>query len=83
MFFLDGSLLSMTSPRPEDQEREMKELKKQVEEGDIKTKCQICMEHDKNVVFDCGHASCENCSNDQDVCYICKRQITQKNSLFL
>lgn len=41
MFFLDGSLLSMTSPRPEDQEREMKELKKQVEEGDIKTKCKF------------------------------------------
>lgn len=44
--------------------------------------CSVCMERGREVVFQCGHQSCELCSNKLVVCPYCRVPISAKIKLF-
>jgi len=44
--------------------------------------CSICLENKINIVFTCGHTSCENCSNKVDICHICRQNINNKINFY-
>lgn len=44
--------------------------------------CQVCMDKPKNVAFNCGHQSCENCSVNLQACPYCRSTITSRIKLY-
>lgn len=48
-----------------------------------KNRCEICMDKKKNIVFQCGHFSCESCSNNMDECHLCRKYIRHRIKCFL
>ena len=49
---------------------------------DLKEKCPVCWNKDKEVAFTCGHQTCTNCSSQIENCPICRQIITMKIKLF-
>lgn len=44
--------------------------------------CCICVERKKNVVFLCGHGTCEYCAEQLKTCHICQKPIVKKIPIF-
>lgn len=40
--------------------------------------CPICLSKRKNMVFDCGHQTCEECAANLSKCPLCRKSITTK-----
>ncbi|XP_059145038.1 E3 ubiquitin-protein ligase MIB2-like [Physella acuta] len=57
-------------------------LKKRLQELEDTINCPICMERQRNRVFQCGHATCGTCAESLKICPICRKQIKQKINLF-
>jgi len=46
------------------------------------SRCQICVDREKNVVFlPCGHTACRECANRLYICHQCRQDIRQTNKL--
>ncbi|KAH7709853.1 e3 ubiquitin-protein ligase MIB1-like protein [Aphelenchoides avenae] len=51
-------------------------------------RCSVCMDHEKNTVFVCGHGYCKGCASEWGKCTVCvtekgNRPITFNHPLFL
>jgi hypothetical protein len=44
--------------------------------------CPICLERPKEIVFQCGHQSCRNCSPRLITCHTCRMHIAQRIKLY-
>lgn len=44
--------------------------------------CCICVERKKNVIFLCGHGTCQSCAEQLKTCPICQKQIEKKIPIF-
>lgn len=44
--------------------------------------CLICMERPKNMAFQCGHTSCEECGKQLGVCHICRQLVVTRIKLY-
>ncbi|XP_074606770.1 uncharacterized protein LOC141859796 [Acropora palmata] len=56
-------------------EGKMRKLEESIE-------CCICTTRKKNVVFLCGHGSCQYCADQLKTCHICQTEITRKIQIF-
>ncbi|XP_015770068.1 PREDICTED: E3 ubiquitin-protein ligase MIB2-like isoform X3 [Acropora digitifera] len=56
-------------------EGKMRKLEESIE-------CCICTTRKKNVVFLCGHGSCQYCADQLKTCHICQKEITRKIQIF-
>jgi hypothetical protein len=41
-------------------------------------KCNICLEHEKEIIFQCGHQACSSCSLRIQHCHVCRSTIQQR-----
>ena len=80
--FPDGTLISGVSNPPVIPSEEEAFLKKRLQELEDTVICPICMESQKNRVFQCGHATCGVCADSLRHCPICRKLIKQKINLF-
>jgi hypothetical protein len=64
----------------------VKELEKELEEVKREVECPICMAERCNIVFNCGHRTCMECSDligqQNNKCPFCKQQITERKRMF-
>lgn len=62
---------------------QMKSMLKQVEQmfEDHKS-CPLCMEHDKDMVLNCGHQFCEMCSGTLTECPFCRTAVSMRLKMF-
>ena len=44
--------------------------------------CIICLEHPKEVVFQCGHQCCKACAEQLSTCHTCRETISQRIKLY-
>ncbi|KAI4333253.1 hypothetical protein L6164_018086 [Bauhinia variegata] len=44
--------------------------------------CAICLSHEKDLAFGCGHMTCRDCGSKVSKCPICREQITSSVRLF-
>lgn len=44
--------------------------------------CCICVERKKNVIFLCGHGTCQSCAQQLKTCPICQKPIEKKIPIF-
>ncbi|XP_012946086.1 E3 ubiquitin-protein ligase MIB2 [Aplysia californica] len=79
----DGSIISSGhNPSSSLASEEEAFLKKRLQELEDTINCPICMERQKNRVFQCGHATCGTCADSLRNCPICRKVIKQKINLF-
>ncbi|CAF1011737.1 unnamed protein product, partial [Brachionus calyciflorus] len=53
-------------------------LQQELENIKEQTICQICMDKQKNMVFLCGHGTCQMCGDQMNECPICRKLIQKK-----
>ncbi|CAD5225101.1 unnamed protein product [Bursaphelenchus okinawaensis] len=60
------------------------ELKKQISLLEDSILCEICMEEQCKVVFDCGHTACRTCSSEEvlKTCHMCRQPITKRLTIY-
>ncbi|KAH7366352.1 hypothetical protein KP509_18G074700 [Ceratopteris richardii] len=44
--------------------------------------CPICWANPKNMAFDCGHRTCQDCGDDLSICPICRKMISSRIRLY-
>ena len=50
-------------------------------ENKNKMECNICMDNDFNIVFQCGHCCCDACAINLKICHICRAKIVTRLQL--
>ena len=60
-----------------------KEAKEEAEERmRDERQCPICLDNDKNCMFNCGHRACMECAQKLDVCPVCREPVTSRTQVF-
>ncbi|BHF68252.1 hypothetical protein SprV_0301128500 [Sparganum proliferum] len=62
--------------------RELKRLQHELQAMREQTRCPICLDRSRNLVFMCGHATCQWCGDQVAVCPICRRAVTGRIVLY-
>eukprot|EP00794_Sanderia_malayensis_P003708 gene3708-4228_t len=60
----------------------LKNLEAKVRDIESASTCTICMDRPRNIMFLCGHGTCEICSPSLRVCPICREPIEKKIAVF-
>ena len=51
------------------------------DKSENKMECNICMDNDFNIIFQCGHCCCSECATDLKICHICRAKIVTRIKL--
>ena len=70
------------SPEDEITKERLENLEKRIAEMEEATNCPICFVRRKNVVFSCGHGTCENCGKTLKICPICRKTIRKRTKFY-
>lgn len=57
-------------------------LQQQLQDIREQTNCPVCMDRLKNMIFLCGHGTCQMCGDRMSECPICRKPLSQKILLF-
>lgn len=60
----------------------LKNLEAKVRDIENVNTCTICLDRQRNVMFLCGHGTCDICSPSLDMCPICRDPIEKKIPMF-
>ncbi|KAK2175091.1 hypothetical protein NP493_753g01042 [Ridgeia piscesae] len=58
------------------------ELERKVQELEESQTCSICLEHQRSIVFLCGHGACAKCAQPLKICHMCRNPIAKKINVF-
>lgn len=95
IFFLTNSCSSLfplsdqteveCSPSSEnsDQHNLLEQLQSRYRQMEERITCPICIDNHIKLVFQCGHASCMDCSAALKTCPICRQTIRERIQLFV
>lgn len=77
----DG-LSTQSSPKRELTQQDIGNLKQQLQEIKDQTQCPVCLDKRKNLVFLCGHGTCQLCGDRMHECPICRKPVEKRILLF-
>ncbi len=60
----------------------LRNLEAKVREIESVNTCTICLDRQRNIMFLCGHGTCDICSPSLEVCPICRDPIEKKIAMF-
>ncbi|CAH8460893.1 unnamed protein product [Dicrocoelium dendriticum] len=63
-------------------ERELSKLKHELQVMREQIRCPICLDRSRNLVFMCGHATCQWCGDQVTSCPICRRTVESRIILY-
>ncbi|VDO66183.1 unnamed protein product [Schistosoma curassoni] len=63
-------------------ERELDRLKHELQVMREQIRCPICLDRSRNLVFMCGHATCQWCGDQVTACPICRRAVESRIILY-
>ncbi|TNN14251.1 E3 ubiquitin-protein ligase MIB1 [Schistosoma japonicum] len=69
-------------PRTHLCERELTRLKHELQVMREQIRCPICLDRSRNLVFMCGHATCQWCGDQVTACPICRRAVESRIILY-
>ncbi|XP_037933778.1 E3 ubiquitin-protein ligase mind-bomb isoform X2 [Teleopsis dalmanni] len=64
------------------QVEDVQKLKQQLQDIKEQTTCPVCFDRTKNMVFLCGHGTCQMCGDRIDGCPICRKTVEKRILLF-
>ncbi|XP_046857397.1 E3 ubiquitin-protein ligase MIB1-like isoform X2 [Xenia sp. Carnegie-2017] len=70
------------SPKRELTQHDIGSLKQQLQEIKEQTRCPVCLDKRKNLVFLCGHGTCQLCGDRMQECPICRKPVEKRILLF-
>ncbi|XP_030761110.1 E3 ubiquitin-protein ligase MIB2 [Sitophilus oryzae] len=76
----DGRSVPAKSRQPSAER--MRYLECKIAEIEESHACSICMERKRNVVFLCGHGTCQKCADTLKTCHMCRKTITKKIPIY-
>lgn len=66
-----------------EKQKELNLLRKKLEQLELETSCAICMDSKIEVVFNCGHTACVECSDKlKKQCHICRKSIETTQPIY-
>ncbi|CAH1773055.1 unnamed protein product [Owenia fusiformis] len=57
-------------------------LQQQLQDIKDQTCCPVCMDRLKNMIFMCGHGTCQNCGDRMQECPICRKSVDKRVLLY-
>ncbi|KAF5405031.1 hypothetical protein PHET_01589 [Paragonimus heterotremus] len=63
-------------------DRELSKLKHELQVMREQIRCPICLDRSRNLVFMCGHATCQWCGDQVTACPICRRAVESRIILY-
>ncbi|TPP59042.1 E3 ubiquitin-protein ligase mib1, partial [Fasciola gigantica] len=78
----DSTTLRKRNQRPQLCERELSKLKHELQVMREQIRCPICLDRSRNLVFMCGHATCQWCGDQVTACPICRRAVESRIILY-
>ncbi|XP_050306891.1 E3 ubiquitin-protein ligase MIB2 [Anthonomus grandis grandis] len=76
----DGRVVQPKNRQPSAER--VKYLENKIAEFEESHACSICMERKRNVVFLCGHGTCQVCADTLRTCHMCRKTITKKIPIY-
>ena len=64
------------------QPQDMQKLQQQLQDMKDHTCCPVCMDRLKNMIFLCGHGTCQMCGDRMHECPICRKSIDKRILLY-
>lgn len=61
---------------------DMQKLQQQLQDIKEQTMCPVCFDRIKNMVFLCGHGTCQMCGDQIEGCPICRKTVEKRILLF-
>ena len=61
---------------------DVQKLKQQLEDIKEQTMCPVCLDRLKNMIFLCGHGTCQKCGDRINECPICRKDIQKRIVLY-
>ena len=62
--------------------KDVVKLKQELEDIKEKTLCPVCLDRVKNIIFLCGHGTCQMCGDRMSECPICRKTIERRIQLY-
>ena len=62
--------------------KDVEKLQQQLEDIKEQTVCPVCMDRVKNMIFLCGHGSCQMCGDRMNECPICRKPVERRILLY-
>ena len=62
--------------------KDVEKLQQQLEDIKEQTLCPVCMDRLKNMIFLCGHGSCQMCGDRMTECPICRKPVERRILLY-
>ncbi|KAL3313533.1 hypothetical protein Ciccas_007860, partial [Cichlidogyrus casuarinus] len=63
-------------------DKELRKLQHELQVMREQTRCPICLDRSRNLVFMCGHATCQWCGDQVTHCPICRRAVSDRIVLY-
>merc|ERR1712098_5101 len=62
--------------------RDVQKLQQQLADIKEQTMCHVCLDRLKNMIFLCGHGTCQMCGDRMSECPICRKTVERKILLY-
>ena len=62
--------------------RDVVKLKQELEDIKEQTLCPVCLDRVKNMIFLCGHGTCQMCGDRVSECPICRKTVERRIQLY-
>ncbi|EPY72361.1 hypothetical protein CB1_069294001 [Camelus ferus] len=61
---------------------DVQKLQQQLQDIKEQTMCSVCLDHLKNMIFLCGHGTCQLCGDQMSECPICQMAVERRILLY-
>lgn len=78
----DGGGVSASGPSNLQTATDVQKLQQQLHDIKEQTMCPVCFDRIKNMVFLCGHGTCQMCGDQIEGCPICRKTVEKRILLF-
>lgn len=78
----EGSSVAACGPSNLQTAADVQKLQQQLQDIKEQTMCPVCFDRTKNMVFLCGHGTCQMCGDQIEGCPICRKTVEKRILLF-
>lgn len=77
-----GDVVAISGPSNLQTATDVQKLQQQLQDIKEQTMCPVCFDRTKNMVFLCGHGTCQMCGDQIEGCPICRKTVEKRILLF-
>lgn len=74
--------LTMNNGNKDTKDTDVQKLQEQLNDIKEQTMCPVCLDRLKNMIFLCGHGTCQMCGDRMSECPICRKTVERRILLY-